>query len=58
MGRAVWSGGSGLAGFCQPLVTTEILKASKNASRYMSAFKIVGSQESVVRTSPLFLNLK
>uniref|UniRef100_A0A2N9HNE0 CCHC-type domain-containing protein n=1 Tax=Fagus sylvatica TaxID=28930 RepID=A0A2N9HNE0_FAGSY len=29
------------------IVTVETLRASKNASRYMSAFKVVGSQESV-----------
>ena len=28
-------------------ITTETLKASKNASRYMDTFKVVGSQESV-----------
>jgi hypothetical protein len=28
-------------------VTAETLRASKNASRYMGAFKVVGSQESV-----------
>ena len=37
----------GWTGFCLPLVTIETLKASKNASRYMSAFKIVGCQELV-----------
>ena len=28
-------------------ITAETLRASKNASRYMGAFKVVGSQESV-----------